>query len=111
MIPPPWTSIILTLAAYRLTRLIGWDEFPLAQKTRAWLTGRYWTKIEGDVELEWGYLRPLLAHFLACPFCQGFWVSVLTYIAWLQFPTQTLYVAVPFALSGAVGLISKNWDA
>lgn len=111
MIPTPWVSIVLTLGAYRVVRLIGWDDFPLAAKTRAWVTGQYWTKKEGDRELEWGYLRPNLAHLLGCPFCQGFWVSVLTYVAWVFAPTQTLYVAAPFALSGAVGLISKNWDA
>ena len=111
MIPSPWISIVLTLAAYRVVRLIGWDDFPPIERTRAWATGQYWTKKQGDEVLEWRYQRPTLAHFLHCAFCQGFWVSVLTYLAWLWLPTQTLYAAAPLALSGAVGLISKNLDA
>lgn len=46
MIPSPWEFVLLVLAAYRLTRLGGWDEFPLAARVRAWVIGERWTLAE-----------------------------------------------------------------
>lgn len=40
--PDAITFVVLVLAAYRLTRLAGWDEFPLAKKLRAWIIGERW---------------------------------------------------------------------
>lgn len=42
MIPSPLVLLILILAAYRLTRLGGWDDFPLAAKIRAAVIGERW---------------------------------------------------------------------
>lgn len=145
MIPSPWVTIILTLGAYRLLRLIGWDDFPPVLKVRSWLIGEHWVPLQDDPTFSMyatqntvdaaraeargepslpgkqpdseadhvrpAYRRPLLAHFIHCPFCVGFWISVAVYVAWLEFPTETLYALFAFALSGAIGLISKNWDA
>lgn len=125
MIPTAWQFTLLALAAYRLTRLAGWDDFPLAARARAWVTKETWTltqeqkicaafdvppELLGLTSPEPEYGRPVLSHFLRCPFCVGFWISLATYGCWLAFPTETLYAAVPFALSGAVGLIAKNLD-
>lgn len=42
---PGWlTFIVLALAAYRLTRLAGWDDFPLAAKIRARVTRETWIR-------------------------------------------------------------------
>lgn len=168
-IPGPWHAAILALAAYRLTRLAGWDEFPLAVKIRAWLIGEEWVvaddqfaadlrramdeqieepiqpvprlefvvpnvpagveKAEGTgrmdaaelglpgkqptsevAEVRPAYRRPTLAHLVHCPFCVGWWLSLAVYGAWLAAPRATLYAMLPFALSGAVGLIAKNLD-
>lgn len=49
--------------------------------------------------------RPLLAEWLVCPWCSGLWVSVAVYGAWLLWPHGSLYVAVPLAISAAVGLL------
>jgi hypothetical protein len=32
----------------------------------------------------------------------GFWISVAVWVGWLVFPTETLWVAVPFVLSAGV---------
>jgi hypothetical protein len=56
------------------------------------------------------YGRPQIAHWLACPFCQGFWVSLAVYLAWVFEPRWTLYAVAPFAISAAVGLIARNLD-
>lgn len=105
VLPAPWVGVVLALAVYRIVRLVGWDDFPLVAKARNWATGAE------DWDGEIYFRRELFAHFLGCAFCQGFWWSVIFYVAWLELPTATLYVAAPFALSGAVGLIAKNLDA
>ena len=116
MIPHPWPAVVLALAAYRLVRLIGWDDLPPIARTRAWLTGEEWN---ASTNVGWSlnvpdaavtYRRPVLAHFLHCAFCQGFWVSAGVYAAWLVWPHAMMYGCYPLATSGAVGLIAKNLD-
>lgn len=120
MIPSAWPAVVLALAAFRLTRLLGWDDLPPIARLRARAVGLKvvmhgssnavggLTNEEPDVVVT--YRRPLLHHFLSCPFCQGFWVSVVVYAAWRFEPTGTLYAAAPLALSAAVGLVAKNLD-
>lgn len=115
MIPDWWQLALLALASFRLTRLIGWDDFPLAGKARNRIVGaKTWMRPNtGDEDDEtWvEYDRPLLAHFIACPFCQGFWVSVCVVAAWWVEPHYTLVACVPLAVSSLVGLTAKNLDA
>lgn len=114
MIPSAWVGVVLALAAFRLTRLVGWDDLPPIARVRAWALGE---RVEArsrpggqdDAYLTL-YRRPLLAHLVHCPFCVGWWVSLALYIVWLWLPTETLYAAAPLALSAAVGLIAKNLD-
>lgn len=120
MIPSPWIAVVLTLGAYRVTRLIGWDDLPPVVKARRWVTGAVMTRTgssnalkgltseEPDEDIT--FRRPTLAHFIQCPFCQGFWTSVVVYVWWMLEPTSCLYTMAAFALAGAVGLISKNLD-
>lgn len=157
---PDWLEfVVVILAAYRLTRLAGWDDFPLAVKLRAWVIGQRWivAPLVGErfvsydeaeaaladyettstsqfprpqmVERESGeevslpgkqppselegirpaYDRPTLAHLVHCPFCIGFWISLIVSVAWLIWH-PVAYGLLPFAVSGAVGLIAKNLD-
>lgn len=120
MIPDPWTAIILALGVYRLTRLLGWDDFPPVAKVRAWVVGEHVVTTGSTnarmgltnepVEVEYSYRRPTLSHFLHCPFCLGAWLCLGTYIAWRLEPSWTLTVAFVFAMSGAVGLVARNLD-
>jgi hypothetical protein len=119
MIPTDLTALVLVLAAYRIVRLIGWDDFPPIQRFRDWVTGARFVATSGpnagytqeQPAHAWVYQRPLLAHFLGCAFCVGAWISAAVYVCWLEWPRPTLYGAAPFALSAAVGLIAKNLDA
>jgi hypothetical protein len=112
LIPSAWVGIVLALAAFRLTRLAGWDDFPPILAARAWATGanqrRQGRAVYADDPTY--YRRPLLTKFLHCAWCVGFWVSVAVYVAWVFAPTEALYGAAPFAISAAVGLIAKNLD-
>lgn len=122
MVPSPWIGLVLALAAYRAVRLLGWDDLPPIARARSWALGERQTSTSvsssarmglTDEEPEWQqtvFDRPLLAHFIHCPFCLGAHVATSVYLLWFWFPTETMYGAVPFALSAAVGLISKNLD-
>jgi hypothetical protein len=105
-------ALVLALGVFRLCRLIGWDDFPPIKKLRAKATGEraYRNTTEKRDEDILRYTRPILEHFITCPFCLGFWLSLAAFLAWRFEPTWTLYGLAPFALSGAVGLISKNLD-
>lgn len=137
--PGPWHLLVLALAAARITRLVGWDTFPLAVRIREWATGQYWVpltdpavgveKVEGTGRVDSGelglpgkkpssgvaevrvaYRRPVVAHLVTCPFCVGWWISLAVYVSWLAAPRWTLYVSVPLAVSSLVGWASRNLD-
>lgn len=116
-VPEPWQAVILALGVYRLARLVGWDDFPPVQRLRDSVTGAQWNATDageqiadGEPDCIWAYRRPLLAHFFACPFCTGWWLSLAAYGAWLLSAEWTVAVLFPFALAAAVGLVAKNLD-
>lgn len=120
MIPPPWVGVVLALAVYRLCRLAGWDDFPPVAKVRAWVVGEEIVN-RGSTNARLGvtdepvlygttFRRPTLEHFLHCPFCLGFWLSVAAYLGWRFEPHWSLTLLAPFALSAAVGLVARNLD-
>jgi hypothetical protein len=99
---PDWYELaLLALAAWRLFHLVAFDD--ILDRPRRYITrlNRTW-KQEGDATgLRY---REGLASFITCPFCMGFWTSVLVWVGWLVFPTETLWVAVPLALNaGLIG--------
>lgn len=118
VIPGAWQTVLLALFAFRLTRLVGWDDLSPVVAVRNKLMGAHWTftpntgrTVEEEVDQGWWeYRRPLLAHFVHCPFCLGAWISLLVAASWWLWPHATLLVALPFALSSAVGLIAKQLD-
>lgn len=90
---PGWLPLVLlSLAAFRVWRLVGEDV--ILDRPRKWLIGR------GAKYDEW----------VSCPWCAGAWISVLWWLAWVAWPHWTLVVAVPFAVSAVVGLIGANID-
>lgn len=101
--------VVLMLGAFRLTRIIGWDTMAALVHVREWVTGR---RLEDDGSVT--VLNPSrpewLDQLLSCPWCLGWWVSLATAFAWWWVPTVTLAVALPLALSAAVGLIAKQLD-
>lgn len=120
MIPSPWIAFVLGLAAFRLTRLIGWDDLPIVVRARRWATGEHTTSsgsINASMRLSTeemvhstAYRRPLLADMLACPWCLGWWVSLALYAAWVFEPTWTLYCAAPLALNVFIAVFARFGD-
>lgn len=105
MIPDWYELALLTLAVYRVWRLIALDS--LLDRPRAWL-------LRGDPPA--GYASPPpgyrehLAYWLSCPFCCGAWLSGIAWIAWLLTPHWTTVLAVPAALSALVALVGSRLD-
>lgn len=105
MIPGPWEFVLLTLAVFRLWRLVAEDS--VLDRPRAWLLGvPGWLPVGGETPPA-GY-REKLALWLTCPWCAGFWLSVAAWAGWVAEPRWTLILAVPWALSGAVGLVASK---
>lgn len=134
---PTWLeALLLVLGAFRLTRLVGWDD--LTVKFRRWVTGltdrhyNMWADRIHDMQQEdvdpWS-VDPILlrrhnapevppvserrfyfAKLMRCPWCLGFWISLLVVVGWIVDSGVTLLALSPFALSGAVGLLTKHLD-
>lgn len=100
MIPEPFEFALLCLIAARLWKLIGDDR--ILDRPREWLLDRVETR--GRDSVYWG-------DFIICPWCAGFWVSGLTYAAWVAILGELnsasdvpVGLGVWFAISGVVGL-------
>jgi hypothetical protein len=96
------TAVVVFGASARITRILGADK--ITAPMRAKLT--VWTK------------STRAADFLVCPWCCGFWVSLLvTYLAWLinGFPfadPQFAFggIGLAFGVSYFVGLLADLED-
>lgn len=106
MIPTWWGFALLATAAYRSWRFLGLDT--ITEPLRFKLTGlpQHWK--HGD-QVPRGY-REWLATFITCPWCLGADIAILWWICWRLWPGITTEVAVPFALSAAIGLLGKTDD-
>lgn len=125
--------VVLSLAAFRLTRLLGWDE--LTVPLRAWATripdreynsaAQFIENLKASGVDPWGdesehragllklgitRRRYYVAKLVRCAWCAGFWISTATWVAWSVEPRVTLWLAVPLALSALVGLVAKRLD-
>lgn len=89
MIPEPWAFALLALAVFRLWKLLADDE--VLDTPRRWLIRRIPEKLEVG---------------LVCPWCLGGWLCVGVWALWWYWPTFTLEVSTPLALSAAVGFLA-----
>ena len=97
VIPAPWEFALLALAVFRVWKLIGDDA--VLDRPRDWLLTRL-----GDRWGDWAN------YFITCPWCAGAWIVLAWWLAWLAFPYEAVVVAVPFALSAAVGYLGVVID-
>jgi hypothetical protein len=127
-VPGGWEFVVVALAVFRLTRIVGWDD--ITANVRARVSGvtdadypalvEYVDSIEKRGVDPWSLdrdVRPRVtrtefwrARLVRCAWCVGFWLSVLAACAWWVDARVTLLVAFPLALAAAVGLVSKQLD-
>jgi len=100
MIPTWWEFALLGLAAYRTFRLLAWDV--VADRPRGWVLDR----IGGPGSTRGSYW----GDFVTCPYCAGFWISLLWVGAFWLWPHATTVAAVPWALSALVAILATNLD-
>lgn len=100
-VPSVWAFALIAVASYRLWRLLAEDT--ILDRPRKWSLGiSEWQ--EGDT-VPSSYRRKA-GEFLTCPWCLGFWVALGWWAAWLIWEEWAVFVAVPFALSAAVGVLN-----
>lgn len=113
-LPSSWlVAAVLVLATFRITRLLGWDDFPPVARVRNRLFGttvdRTLTERHPPGQPPTRNGRPTLVAFVECPYCLGFWVGLLVYLLWLT-GDWVLYPLAPLALNGAVGIVARMLD-
>lgn len=94
-IPNWYEAALLALASWRIFQLLALDS--ILDQPRRYVTrlGKQWEK-EGDA-LPREY-REKWALFINCPYCLGFWITVLWWGAWQIWPHGTLVAAALFAI-------------
>lgn len=107
---------ILILACFRLMNFIIDDQndsgpFEVFDRIRYRLGWRY---RDGKVVLvtKEGRLQPIrmmIAEASICKYCLSVWFGIFIAIAYLIFPTATIYLCLPFALSAGAILV-KKWS-
>lgn len=87
--------VILSLAVFRVTRLLIEDTIlePLREKT-------IFKMHPTDSKIR---------ELFTCPWCVGFWLSVMSVGMFYLWPAVILWLALPFAISAVVGLIASHW--
>lgn len=114
-VPGWWAALLMALGVFRLTRLVGWDDFPPIRNLR-WRVLRTTVdrtvttagQVNGPTRYRHG--RQTLGAFLECPYCVGFWIGLAAFLMWQVVPTATLVVLFPFALNAAVGTWARMLD-
>lgn len=106
----PLAFLILCLAAYRATRFVVWDSLigahpdtgtPFAKALDTWA----W-KPDGS---DRSWVRGKVGGLLSCPFCAGFWISLLIACLWLRLWPWELGVEgwlVALAVAGGQSLLN-----
>lgn len=92
----PFQFIVLSLATYRICRLIIQDTITES------LRDRLWRRFPPTTYL--GYL-------ITCYWCMGIWASSLVFGMYTIVPSPTFAVSLALALSSAVGIVAARVDS
>jgi len=106
-IPDALELVILSLAVFRVFRLLAYDVITRPMRIR-WITHR--AEEDGTTYVGPGRYRPKVDEFWHCPWCMGFWLGVAWWACWQVWPGATLGASVPLAMSAIVGLVTHNLD-
>ncbi len=103
--PTWWQFLLLSLAAFRVWKLLAEDDVLAGPRNLLVGLPRGWK--EGQWVPE-GY-RLGLAKFIACPWCFGFWISGGAALVWVyleEWPGTVSFLIVWLAISAVVGVIA-----
>jgi hypothetical protein len=116
-VPGPWAFALLTLAAFRIYRLIARDT--ITEPLRAYLTYPDASAVtldhEGIVPIT-GLedppkpLRVYASTLIRCRWCLGAYVSAAVWGFWEAWAHLALVIASPFAIAAVLALVAKNLD-
>lgn len=97
-----WTAVLLVGAIFRSYRLLAKDT--ILDRPRAWILNlpRDW---EEGQPLPKNY-RSKIGDLLLCPWCLGFWLTLVWWAVWQLWPHGTEVIAAVFLISAAVGLLA-----
>lgn len=94
---PNWYELVLLgLAAFRTWKLAADDT--ILDRPRKWVLARVQRRYGNGAVV---YMN----EFLECPWCLGFWVATIWWVAFQVWPHGTTIVSTPFAIAAVVGLI------
>lgn len=97
---PQWYELILlALAAFRSWKLIGDDT--ILDTPRKW-------SLKAAFKLGGPKAKDYWETLIECPWCAGFWLSLLWWGAWQLWPHGSLVAAAPLAISAFVGLLGHH---
>jgi hypothetical protein len=109
---PPGDLLLLSVATYKLSRLIAKDRimaFARAPFTR--LQGESERPGEVNEQPRGTGLRHSVGELLVCPFCLGQWVGTGLFAAYLREPRYARTVAVAFTIIAGSDLLQEAWVA
>lgn len=96
---PNWyEALILAIAAWRTFQLLAEDDILDVPRRKLLRLGDWQEEgdaVPDDYRTNWGA-------FLTCPYCAGFWISLVWFLAWLAFGDWTLIAAMPFVINAGV---------
>lgn len=102
---PNWYALaLLAAAAWRTFQLLANDDIldrprrKLLRIAKNWHPGQ---PANAEYREKWGV-------FLTCPYCAGFWLSLVWWGFWQWQPHWTLVVAVPLAVNAGLVALAKT---
>jgi len=119
LLAKPVFALLLALAVYSITRLIGTDSFPPIEKLRQKFYEHFphdgYSTLKRPIRGEWvavgrGYLVNVgtwPGELVSCPWCLGMWVALVATALFFLWPITTLALCVPFALRVVPGMIQS----
>lgn len=88
--------VLLSLASFRVTRFVIKDF--LFDSVRQWI----WNRFPPE--------STKIGYWFTCPWCVGFWASLVFYFCYTIIPLYTMQVACVLSLSAVVGWLSALDD-
>lgn len=109
--PSWWTLTLLALAAYRLWRIVAKDTITEPLRAMIGMADDTAFTLSEIVEFS-GEKMPksrlvYLTTLVRCPWCVGFYLSVVVWALWDIEPRWATFLAAPLAISAIVGLVAK----